>query len=292
MSVFGRFGVSAFMLRVCVTAVLALAGAGTALTGAQADGRLEARYRMSIGGLELGRAALIIEIDDKSYVVSGSGRLTGVAQAVAPGKGTAGARGTMERGAPAPRSFAMEAESEKKSEAIRIVMNAAGVTDTRVEPPVNPALDRVPISDKDKKGVLDPMTAALIAVPAAADPFSAKACDRVLSIFDGRQRYDLELSFERVEEVKAEKGYEGPAVVCRIAYRPVSGHRPNRSAVKYMMKNRDMFVWLVPVAGTKVMVPFRAAVATAIGVARLDAESFETEPMVPRRAAPARAGAP
>ncbi|MCK0206672.1 DUF3108 domain-containing protein [Starkeya koreensis] len=280
------------MLRFCLTAVLALGGAGAAMTDARADGRLEARYLMSLGGLELGRAALIIEIDDKSYIASGSGRLTGVAQAVAPGKGTAGARGVMERGAPAPRSFAMQAESDKKAEAIRIVMNASGVTDTRIEPPINPAPDRVPITDKDRKGVLDPMTAALIAVPAGADPFSAKACERVLSIYDGRQRYDLELSFERVEDVKAEKGYSGPSVVCRIAYRPVSGHRPSRSAVKYMMKNRDMFVWLVPVAGTKVMVPFRAAVTTAIGVARLDAESFETEPMIGRRATPSKAGVP
>ncbi|CAA0108118.1 Uncharacterised protein [Starkeya nomas] len=278
------------MKRVCLTAVMAFAGAGATITGALADGRLEARYRMSLGGLELGKAALMVEVDDRSYIASGSGRLTGVVQAVSPGKGTAGARGSVERGALAPRSFAMEAVSDKKSEAIRLVMNGSAVTDMRVEPPVFPSPDRVPIADKDKKGVFDPMTAALIMVPGGADPLSPKACERVLSIFDGRQRYDLALSYERTENVKAEKGYAGPAVVCRVAYRPVAGHKPDRTAVKYMMRNKDIYVWLAPVAGTRMLVPFRASVSTAIGIAELQAEAFETEPVVSKRAAPAKAG--
>ncbi|WP_018388409.1 DUF3108 domain-containing protein [Ancylobacter sp. FA202] len=280
------------MMRVCLTAFLAVAVAGAMVADARADGRLEARYRMSLGGLELGRAALLIEVDDTSYIASGSGRLTGVVQAVSSGKGTAGARGTVRSGELAPRSFAMEAVSDKKTESIRLVMNGGGVTDMRVEPPVFPSPDRVPVADKDKKGIFDPMTAALVMVPGTDDPLSAKACERTLSIFDGRQRYDLALSYERIDEVKAEKGYAGPAVVCRIAYRPVSGHKPNRAGVKYMMKNKDMFVWLAPVAGTRVLVPFRASVTTAIGIAQLEAEAFETRAVVGTRATPAKAGLP
>ncbi|WP_428032047.1 DUF3108 domain-containing protein [Ancylobacter sp.] len=258
---------------------------------ALADGRLEARYRMSLGGLELGRAALLVEVDDSSYIASGSGRLTGVVQAVSTGKGTAGARGAISRGVLTPRTFAMEAESDKKSEAIRLVMNASGVTDMRVMPPVFPSADRVTVSDKDKKGIFDPMTAALIMVPGSDEPVSAKACDRTLNIFDGRQRYDLALSYERIDQVKAEKGYAGPAVVCRVAYRPISGHKPSRTGVKYMMKNKEMYVWLAPVAGTRLLVPFRASVATAVGVAQLEAEAFETQVVGPR-ATPAKAGMP
>lgn len=280
------------MMRACLTAFMALAGTGAIVTDALADGRLEARYRMSLGGLELGRAALLVEIDDSSYIASGSGRLTGVVQAVSSGKGTAGARGTIARGTLAPRSFAMEAETDKKSEAIRLVMNGSGVTDMRVEPPVFPSADRVPVADKDKKGVFDPMTAALVLVPGTEEPVSAKACERTLAIFDGRQRYDLALSFERIDQVRAEKGYAGPAVVCRVAYRPVSGHKPNRSGVKYMMKNKEMYVWLAPVAGTRMLAPFRASVTTAIGVAQLEAEAFETQELAGARATPTKAGMP
>ncbi|QIB34802.1 DUF3108 domain-containing protein [Ancylobacter pratisalsi] len=280
------------MLRLCLTAVVALAGAGAVTNPAHADGRLEARYRLSLAGLELGRAAFLLEVDDSTYTASGSARLTGVVRAVASAKGTAGARGLVERGLLAPRTFAMEAETDKKSEAIRLALNSAGVTDMSVEPPVNQSEDRVPVTEKDKKGVFDPMTATLIMVPGTQDPVSPKACERTLSIFDGRQRYDLALSYERMEDVKAEKGYAGPSVVCRIAYRPVSGHRPSRKAVKYMTENKEMYVWLAPVAGTRLLVPFRAAVTTAIGVAQLEAESFISESMVDKRASPSRAAAP
>ena len=282
------------MQRLGLKAVLALAGTGIVTcigtSVAMADGKLEARYRMSLGGLELGRAAYLVEVDDKSYTASGSGRLTGVVQAVSSGKGTVGARGAIERGALAPRSFAMEAETDKKAEAVRLVINAAAtVTDVKVEPPVPPALDRVPITDKDKKGVFDPITATLIMVPGTDNPVSEKACDRVLAIFDGRARYDLELSYERIEQVKADKGYAGPAVVCRIAYKPISGHKPGRSGVKYMMNNKEMFIWLAPIAGTRVLAPFKASVATAIGVAELEAVSFMTEARGTPKPTPAKA---
>lgn len=280
------------MMRACLTAVLALAGATGAMTHALADGRLEARYRLSLGGLELGRAALVIEVDDKSYIASGSARLTGVVQAVTAGKGTAGARGTIESGILAPRSFAMEAETDKKAEAIRLVMNRNGVTDMKVEPPVSPAADRVPVTERHKRDIFDPMTAALIMVPGTEDPVSPDACKRVLSIFDGRQRYDLALSYERTETVKAEKGYSGPAIVCRVAFRPVAGHRPSRSGVKYMAGNKEMYVWLAPIDGTRMLVPFRASVMTALGNAQIEAESFMSEPMIARRSTPTRAGVP
>ncbi len=274
----------------CLGAVLALVATGIGSTAAMADGKLEARYRMSLGGLELGRAAFLVEVDDKSYTASGSGRLTGVVQAVSSGKGTVGARGMIERGTLAPRSFAMEAQTDKKSEGVRLVINAAStVTDVKVEPPVPPTDDRIPIADKDKRGIFDPITATLIMVPGTDSPVSAKACDRVLSIFDGRQRYDLELFFERIDQVRADKGYAGPAVVCRIAYKPIAGHKPGRSGVKYMMNNKDIFIWLAPVAGTRVLAPFKASVATAIGTAELQAVSFMTEPMVGRKATPAKA---
>lgn len=278
-----RFGLSAIM-------ALIGAGAGLAVGPVMADGRLEARYKLSLGGLELGRAAFLIEVDEAGYTASGSARLTGMVQAISSGRGAAGARGAIERGALVPRSFAMEAETDRKSEAIKLTMSGAAVTDMTVEPPVDQAPDRIPVTDKDKRNTLDPMSAILVMVPGTDAPVSAKACERVLSIFDGRQRYDIELSFERMEDVKAERGYSGPSVVCRVAYRPVSGHRPSRKGVKYMMNNKEMYVWLAPVAGTRMLVPFRASVTTLLGVAEFEAQSFVTEPMVGRKATPAKAG--
>ena len=61
----------------------------------------------------------------------------------------------------------------------------------------------------------------------------------MLPIFDGYQRFDLALSFKRMDEAKVEHGYQGPVVVCSVAYRPIAGHRPARFAIRYLMEQRD-----------------------------------------------------
>ena len=52
------------------------------------------------------------------------------------------------------------------------------------------------------------------------------------AMFDGRLRYDLKLDFKRMETVKAEKGYHGPAVVCAVYFTPVAGYIPDRPVIK------------------------------------------------------------
>ncbi len=95
-------------------------------------------------------------------------------------------------------------------------------------------------------------------------------------VFDGRQRVDITPVLPAHRAGKdGDRSYEGTAVVCRVSYAPVAGHRPTRSTVKYLQANKEMFVWLVPVAGTRLMAPFRVSVATVIGTALFEATSFE-----------------
>ena len=54
------------------------------------------------------------------------------------------------------------------------------------------------------------------------------------AVFDGRMRYDLQFAYKRMETVKAEKGYEGPVVVCAVYFKPVAGYVPDRPTIKYL----------------------------------------------------------
>jgi hypothetical protein len=67
------------------------------------------------------------------------------------------------------------------------------------------------------------MSAPLVRVPGSGDPVAPQACQRTLSIFDGRMRYDLRLAFKRIETVKSQDRYQGPAVVCAFISRPLPG---------------------------------------------------------------------
>jgi hypothetical protein len=127
------------------------------------------------------------------------------------------------------------------------------------------------------------MTASLVRVPGSGNPVGPDACQpRSTAVFDGRLRYDLSLAFKRMETVKADKGYAGPVAVCAVYFKPIAGYVPNRPAVKYLTDQRDMEVWLAPIAGTRFLVPFRIAVPTPLGMGALQATQFMTAPLTPR----------
>ena len=117
-------------------------------------------------------------------------------------------------------------------------------------------------------------TASLLRVPGNGNPVSPDACQQTLSIFDGRLRYDLQLVFKRLDKVKADKGYAGPVVVCAVYFTPVAGYIPSRTAIKYIAKLRDIEIWMAPIAGTRVLAPYRVQGPTPIGQAMLEADEF------------------
>ena len=81
------------------------------------------------------------------------------------------------------------------------------------------------------------------------------------------------MSFTGLRDVST-KGYTGKVAVCAVRYTPISGHRRDRPATKYMADNRELEVWLAPVGNTKVFMPFHISAQTMIGMVEIDATRF------------------
>jgi hypothetical protein len=64
-----------------------------------------------------------------------------------------------------------------------------------------------------------------------------------------------------------------------VLYTPIAGHRPERPAIKYLIAQRDMEMWLAPITGTRVLVPFRFSVPTPFGLGTLQATYFVANEM-------------
>ncbi|HWK00425.1 MAG TPA: DUF3108 domain-containing protein [Xanthobacteraceae bacterium] len=254
--------------------LLFLASTATAL----ADARLKVNYEGSVTAIPVGRGEFVLDIADGGYAVVGSARVAGIAKLVSRGHGTVSAKGTFIDGYPSPSAYMTNSESEKKKEDIRISFANAAVSSFSVVPPTEPSKDRIPLTENDRTGVVDPMTAAIVSVPGTGDLLSPDNCKRTIPIFDGRQRYDLVFSYERTDNAKDIKGYNGKLLVCRVDYRPIAGHKPDRLQVKYMQDNKNIFVWLAPVAGTRVLFPARVSIVTLIGIVVVQAEHFEVSP--------------
>jgi Protein of unknown function (DUF3108) len=264
---------------VLARAILASLAVGLGGGSVSAQGKLDARYTASLAGIPLGKGAWVIDITDDQYTAAASGGTSGLLKVFATGQGTGAARGAISNtGILVPQRYAATITTDKKSEEVRITLNAGTVKEYTVEPPTLPSPDRVPVTDAHRRGVSDPMTASLVHVAGSGDPVAAEACARRLSIFDGRMRYDIQLAYKRFDKVKADKGYQGPVVVCAAYFLPLAGYVPDRPAVKYLIEQRDMEVWLAPVFGTRVLVPFRVSIPTPLGVGLLEATQFVTAP--------------
>lgn len=263
-------------------AALTLAGA---LSGAAlAQGKLEARYAASLAGIPIGNGSWVIDIGDTHYSAAASGATAGLMRVFTSGHGTSAANGTINGNGKLPSSvYAATISTRKSSDEVRLSIANGNVKEFKLDPPIDRDPERVPVTDAHRHGVTDPMSAMLLRVPGNDDPLKPEACERTLAIFDGRLRYDLKLAYKRMDHVKAEKGYAGPVVVCSVFFSPIAGFIPSRSAIRYIAKLRDMEIWFAPLAGTRVLVPFRAQGPTPIGHAVLEAKQFVSLP-VPTRA--------
>jgi len=267
-------------VRTACSAMFTLAaGAIAAITAdaihpAAAQARLEAEYSASLGGIPIGRGSWVVDIAEDQYTAAATGGTTGLLRIFSAAHGTTVSRGIFSSGEPMPTSYASTINYDRRLDDVHMVLVGGNVKDYSAIPPVPPHPDRIPVSDADRRGVVDPLTSALNRVGGNGDPESPAACNRKVAVFDGRLRFDLQSEFKRMEQVKADKGYQGPTVVCAVYFTPISGYVPDRAVIKYLVAVRDAEVWLAPIAGTRVLVPFRFSIPTPIGTAVLQATQF------------------
>ncbi len=261
--------------------LLAVATPATALpkTGAGPLQRIEIRYGISLIGLPIGTAAIIGTLGPKSYRLEAVGKLTGLAGVIVNSKGAATSSGSVVDGRAVPAAFAATAANRNSMLTIRMSEARGAATGIEITPPYEQKPDRVPLSEADKRNILDPLSSFFMPVSGEGDMVGPAACDRTLPLFDGGVRFDVVLAFSGTREVDG-PGYKGTVAVCSARYRPHAGHRPDRPATKFMMDNKEMSVWLAPLAGTRYVVPYRISVLSMIGTTVIEATSFKTEPDV------------
>ncbi|MGA8499275.1 MAG: DUF3108 domain-containing protein [Xanthobacteraceae bacterium] len=266
---------AAFAAAVCVMVAFA-ADAGHV---AAAQAHLEAEYTATLSGLPIGHGTWAIEIAEDQYTAAASGSTSGLLRIFTGARGAGATRGSFNGDQTVPTSYVATIDFDRnKWDDVRMALAGGNVKDLSAEPPLVPHPERIPVSDADRRGVVDPMSSTINRVGGNGDPVSPLACARKVAVFDGRVRYDLRSEFKRMETVKAERGYQGPVVVCAVYFEPISGYVPNRPVIKYLVALRDAEVWLAPIAGTRVLVPFRFSMPTPLGMGVLQAIQFVSAP--------------
>jgi Protein of unknown function (DUF3108) len=242
---------------------------------AQAQGNLDASYTISFARIPVGEITATVVFGDSEYAISARARAGGVMKVLSvDGEGSFTMRGTIKDGHPVPTNFTSKIVSNTETSDVTMVLDEGSVRELAATPP--PSQDRVPVTAANRRSIVDPLTAVLFSTAAAGETLPQEVCRRTLPIFDGHQRYDLKLAFKRMDKVTAEKGYAGPVVVCSVSYEPIAGHRASIPLVKYLSEGREMEIALAPIAGTRLLAPFRLSVVSMLANLTIEANRFET----------------
>ena len=238
-----------------------------------AGGNLDASYTVSFGRIRVGEITATFVFGDREYAISAHGRAGGLMKALLDGEGSFSAHGTITDNHPVPTKFSSKIVSNAETSEVTMVLDEGGVKELAAAP--TSSSNRVPVTEANRQGIVDPLTAMLFAAATEGDGLSQQACRHTLPIFDGQQRYDLKLAFKRMDKVTAQKGYAGPVVVCSLRYEPIAGHNASTTLVKYLSEGREMEIALAPVAGTRLLVPFRMSVVSMLANLVIEANRFE-----------------
>ena len=234
---------------------------------------LRASYALSIIGVPIGNADAAASIEPGGYKIDIGLRLSGLAALVTKAKGAATANGAIANSAVLPNAYANTTVNANETRTVRMGLNAGTVRAVDISPPFLDMNERVPVTQAHKTSILDPVSALVMSVPAGQPLVGQAACDRTIPVYDGLVRFNVSLFYKGMRNVHA-KGYAGPVSVCSARYTPISGYKLDSQSTRYMAENRDMEVWLAPMAQAHVVVPYYIKIGTKQGSLVIQAVDF------------------
>jgi hypothetical protein len=256
-------------------AVTAATGALGALPAGAADTAVSASYFISISGFTVGRADVDVDFSDAGYTASIKGSTRGLVRLVSDAQATLTGSGRIRGSRVLPANYTLETKDGDFETHVDMAMRGGAIVALDAEPALRDAPDRVPITSQHKQSVLDPVAAFIVALGNSKQVDGDHVCHRTVPVFDGWQRYDVSLYYKETKTIDGHgDSYSGDVIVCGARYVPIAGHRTSGESVQYMADNKRLEMWLVPVADTTVLLPYKVVIGTQVGDLVIGARKF------------------
>jgi hypothetical protein len=264
-----------------VVASFLVCGGALAEDADQGATTISANYGVYWAGLRFGDVRLVITVRGSRYKMKGNGRFSVMGGLMYEWRGSTASAGKLTKSGPSPSRYTLRYSGGDKHGEVRISFSDGAVSDVSTSPKKRPNPKNIPVKKEQLQGVLDPMTGAFLRVRPDLTNADLKVCDGTIPAFDGKLRFDIVLvpKQQRRVESKEPEGYSGFAAVCGIKFVPISGFRPGDRGIEFMSSHADeVEVWLVPLPGTAMYLPYRISVPTAFGSGSAEMLSFQVEP--------------
>ena len=139
------------------------------------------------------------------------------------------------------------------------------------------------VKTEDQKSTFDPLSAVVyIASGAGAD--ANNPCSVLAPVYDGRRRYNIELKKVKDINVKMDNGlYKGPAVLCAITYKQISGYKPRvLKETNFPAINAWVATFPSAIPGRSFAVPLRVWAESQYGVIAVVTTSLKVDGVTPK----------
>ena len=258
------------MAGLCLLAAVASAAAAPSATAAAgdtalADRRISVKWTVTWGGLPIYRVRFRTDIADGRYTAEFDARSTGVVEALSKNRTFWRSAGRVDGAVMVPETMHQRYLMKRGGyRTVSMAWTPAGDIATRIDPP-EPKSKRKTVPADMQRGTVDPLTALLngLVVPRDGPP-----CKYEASMFEGRRRIDIHLSFHRYGKALRVKGHKLPrkATVCLLHAKRVSGFRTRH--FKEVPKLHPLKMWVVRLEKAGIWLPVEMALKTRYGIAR------------------------
>ncbi|CAN7316515.1 DUF3108 domain-containing protein [Rhizobium sp. LjRoot30] len=227
----------------------------------------EMEYSVALSGLPIARASFSTSLDKKRYKIDGTIYSAGIANLITRISAQTTVSGTVSADRFQARNYLLNYTSGKKTRVYEVNFRNGNVTSNSItpEPRRNPD-NWVPVTGKDLRAVLDPISGIIL-------PASKKACPARLPIFDGETRMDLVLT-PKASKPFSTKGFKGDAIVCSVRFVPKAGFKKNRKDIDYLKKLKTMEIWFAKADPVNVYAPVYVKIPTEYGMLTVSAVRF------------------
>lgn len=221
-----------------------------------------AKYVVSLGGVNVAGVSIDFADNGQNYAIDINADVRGVGALVASGKAELESSGLSRGNNLSANAFNVRTRTRNNNFNVDVQYASGDATGFQIEPPLKSHINRVALERKDLTGVSDPIGAFII----KGGELNADLCNRRLKVFTGIERYDIKMSYAASQQATSNRtGYQGPVVLCRLKYIPVSGHFTSSEITQYLEKSERILIWYAPLAGTDYFIPYRVLMGTNAG---------------------------
>jgi hypothetical protein len=261
--------------------VTAVAGSSSALAGVVENGqskRVEISYEGRAIGLKIGEMSMTADIGPRGYTAKGSLQTAGVARWFSKYNISTSSTGRVENSALQSVRYDSRNRDGKKNRQVRLDWTPQDVS--VFADPWFGNYDWNPNQQQRLSGI-DPVSALLnLSLGRGVTP--ERPCGSPISVFDGKQRYDLRLTYIGKTQVR-EKGYRGPAAKCQVSFIPIAGFQPKEKDEKSDLEGA--YFYLTDFATVGFTAPVVIEVNTgSVGKVRLVAQTAKVTTIPGQRA--------